>query len=263
VTSLAKIEANRRNAVRSTGPNTANGKSHSRFNALRGGVYARARLLPGEDAEAHEALTTDLFNYFEPVGPMYELLTGEVIDDWWRLGRMKAAEDVALRNAENLLYLNDHENTCLSIYNGDAIAQRLRAMIAQEDADKAGDATSPENVDAPLQLRKRAPLGCTMLASYAPRAEGAFADLERRRRGIVKDILRNSGILIAAKESRQKVAPAATIHELRPSRRSSRIPRPLDETTGILATSVDNMKEDVFPDVGSPARSPQIDGDGG
>ena len=43
---LAQVEANRRNAKKSTGPRTADGKSRSRFNALKHGMTAQIVLLP-------------------------------------------------------------------------------------------------------------------------------------------------------------------------------------------------------------------------
>jgi hypothetical protein len=45
----AQIAANRRNAQRSTGPRTPEGKAAVRLNALSHGLSARAVLLPGED----------------------------------------------------------------------------------------------------------------------------------------------------------------------------------------------------------------------
>jgi hypothetical protein len=44
--------AARRNSELSTGPITPEGKSHSRFNAMRHGLCSQQALLPGEDAEA-------------------------------------------------------------------------------------------------------------------------------------------------------------------------------------------------------------------
>ena len=52
MTSPEKIEANRRNAQKSTGPRTPEGKSRSRWNALKHGLDAHAPVLPGESAEA-------------------------------------------------------------------------------------------------------------------------------------------------------------------------------------------------------------------
>ncbi len=48
--SKAKLAANRRNAKKSTGPRTAEGKDHSKHNAVTHGMTARSPLLPGEDA---------------------------------------------------------------------------------------------------------------------------------------------------------------------------------------------------------------------
>jgi len=44
-----KLESNRRNAQKSTGPRSAEGKSRARFNALKHGVTAQIPVLPGED----------------------------------------------------------------------------------------------------------------------------------------------------------------------------------------------------------------------
>ena len=52
MTSKKQIQANRRNARKSTGPKTAKGKAVVRLNALKHGLRAEnALLLPGEDGE--------------------------------------------------------------------------------------------------------------------------------------------------------------------------------------------------------------------
>src|SRR5947207_5604298 len=59
-----RAEINRRNAQKSTGPKTPEGKSRSRFNALKHGLTAKTVVLPGEDADAFQgrldAWTVDL-----------------------------------------------------------------------------------------------------------------------------------------------------------------------------------------------------------
>jgi hypothetical protein len=52
MTSTRKSEANRRNALKSTGPKTPEGQAVVRFNALKHGLLSREVLLPGEDEEA-------------------------------------------------------------------------------------------------------------------------------------------------------------------------------------------------------------------
>jgi hypothetical protein len=52
MTSPRKAEANRRNAQKSTGPKTPEGKDAVRLNALKHGLLCREVLLPGEDKGA-------------------------------------------------------------------------------------------------------------------------------------------------------------------------------------------------------------------
>src|SRR6516225_5223709 len=55
MTSLKQIEANRRNAAKSTGPTTADGKQRSRRNAMRHGLTAEAVIGALEDADDYRA----------------------------------------------------------------------------------------------------------------------------------------------------------------------------------------------------------------
>jgi hypothetical protein len=55
MTSFRQIEANRRNARKSTGPNTEEGKRRSRCNAVRHGLTAETVIRALEDAEDYKA----------------------------------------------------------------------------------------------------------------------------------------------------------------------------------------------------------------
>jgi len=52
MTSEKKAQSNRRNALKSTGPKTPEGKDAVRLNALKHGLLSQEILLPGEDEEA-------------------------------------------------------------------------------------------------------------------------------------------------------------------------------------------------------------------
>ena len=56
--------ANRKNAKKSSGPRTDNGKARASYNALKHGLTAERLLLPGESAEEFEAYRTDLIEHF-------------------------------------------------------------------------------------------------------------------------------------------------------------------------------------------------------
>ena len=63
---LKQIEANRRNALLSTGPKTLEGKAAVRLNALRHGLRAHTVVLPGENPEQFHQLCEDLEAEWQP-----------------------------------------------------------------------------------------------------------------------------------------------------------------------------------------------------
>src|SRR5215472_11307748 len=89
--SVAKLEANRRNAQKSTGPTTEAGKARSRRNALKHGVLTSALLITerlgvkdrAEFGELLEGLRNDLM----PSGALEEMLTEKIAVCWWRQKR--------------------------------------------------------------------------------------------------------------------------------------------------------------------------------
>jgi hypothetical protein len=56
MTSFRQVEANRRNALRSTGPKTDEGKRRSRLNAVRHGLTAETVIASPEDVKDYRPL---------------------------------------------------------------------------------------------------------------------------------------------------------------------------------------------------------------
>src|ERR671912_1898303 len=92
MTSEKKAEANRRNALKSTGPKTPEGKDAVRLNALRHGLRSEEILLPGEDEEALRELGERLRDELQPVGELENLLVDQIIASYWRLRRLGRVE---------------------------------------------------------------------------------------------------------------------------------------------------------------------------
>ena len=96
--SQKQIDANRRNALQSTGPKTPAGKAISSRNALRHGLRARAALLPGEDKRAFERLFKAFRAEHRPLGPLEEVLVEQMAVAYWKLARLSRIESHLYRH---------------------------------------------------------------------------------------------------------------------------------------------------------------------
>jgi hypothetical protein len=85
--SQAQIDANRRNAQKSSGPRSDTGKAASSRNAITHGLTAKKHILPGEEDHEFDALLADLISRFRPVGLGEEKLVHLIAADQWRLDR--------------------------------------------------------------------------------------------------------------------------------------------------------------------------------
>ena len=92
MTSEKQAKANRKNALKSTGPKTPEGKAAVRLNALKHGLLSRETLLPGEDEEALRELDEYLRAELQPVGELENLLVDRVVAAYWRLRRLGRVE---------------------------------------------------------------------------------------------------------------------------------------------------------------------------
>ncbi len=96
-----KLVANRRNARRSTGPQTPAGKAAVRYNALKHGLLAREVVVTGgnqpEDPREFEALHAALIDDCQPVGFREEQLVGTMAVCYWRQRRARRFETAEIR----------------------------------------------------------------------------------------------------------------------------------------------------------------------
>jgi hypothetical protein len=91
-----QIRANRRNALKSTGPRTAAGKTASARNALRHGLTAHQVVIDGEDPAQFDALLHRFRGEFQPESALEEFLVERLAGLAWRLRRVPLFEAALL-----------------------------------------------------------------------------------------------------------------------------------------------------------------------
>ena len=90
--SLQRLEANRRNALRSTGPTTEAGKQKSRLNAVRHGLTAETVVASLEDAEDYNAFEAAIIADYDVQTAVARELVLRLASLLWRLRRANAIE---------------------------------------------------------------------------------------------------------------------------------------------------------------------------
>jgi hypothetical protein len=105
-----QIAANRRNAQKSVGPKTAEGKAIVSRNAITHGLTAaRAVVLP-EEQEEFDRFAAALREEWQPQGPLERFLLDRIIHCAWRLKRVPRLETgvlTALRQKEAVVPAHD------------------------------------------------------------------------------------------------------------------------------------------------------------
>jgi hypothetical protein len=165
--SRKQIEANRRNARKSTGPRTAAGRAVSSRNALRHGLTAKQIVVSDESKkefmdyyrECHEALA--------PADSVEEFHAERIIACQWRLRRAYRAEAGlvdSVGGTELVFHIMAKEMTALSRYETtiDRALQRARHELERCQARRRGESvaapvaiTVSGSLDVEDQLRSR------------------------------------------------------------------------------------------------------------
>jgi hypothetical protein len=94
VTSSRKVEANRRNAQRSTGPQTPEGKVKSSQNSITHGIFVK-KFLNGATPETVaelETLVAGIREHYKPIGILEEILMQKIVVEAARYDRVLGFE---------------------------------------------------------------------------------------------------------------------------------------------------------------------------
>ena len=99
MSSLKQIEANRRNALKSTGPTTPEGKERSRCNAVRHGLTAETVIAALEDAEDYQAFEAAVIADYDAESAVERELVLRLASVLWRLRRATGIETALFESA--------------------------------------------------------------------------------------------------------------------------------------------------------------------
>ena len=181
----AQINANRKNAQKSTGPKTPEGRDAVRLNGLKHGLNSEILVLPGESVADFEHLLDSLEAEHQPTTPTELILVRQMAMASWRLNRLLHMEAARYRERRDGLeeYFEKHytnvpepgrqaiivsgDDTLVkfarhearlerSFHKGLTDLQRLRAERRKEMTNQSQSQKIPAPVDAPARVASTA-----------------------------------------------------------------------------------------------------------
>ena len=127
----AQIEANRRNAQKSTGPKTAQGRAVVSLNGLRHGLRAETAVLPFEDPAEFAKLKQELEAEFRPQGIREQLVFDDLVLAAWRLERARIYDTAV----QARLFLSTH-GRIQTAHGPTSTMHSLGVMLAKDAREK-------------------------------------------------------------------------------------------------------------------------------
>ena len=152
VTTTKKTAANRKNALKSTGPKTTAGKARASLNALKHGLRAVSLAVPDmEDPRDWEAHRLQVVRDLAPSGYLETVLSERAAALLWRLGRVVRYESLHVTtDLENVVedYMKAHRYETAAVHPEDLkamaeVAAEELALFKKLPKMKAGEKVEP------------------------------------------------------------------------------------------------------------------------
>jgi len=124
MSSLKQIEANQRNALKSTGPTTPQGKDRSRRNAIRHGLTAETVIAALEDAEDYQAFEAAVTADYDAESAVERELVLRLASVLWRLRRASGIESALFESVIAEPDNRKHNNSPSSLVEADDRSDR-------------------------------------------------------------------------------------------------------------------------------------------
>ena len=195
MTSVKQTAANRRNAQKSSGPKTVEGKAVTSRNATKHGLLSKEIIIRGEDPADLQVLRQSLQIELQPKGALEDELVDQITMYLWRLRRNRAVETSVFamgiitdsldtprsRELNYRIYLakrmreNSMPDNRLASYGGLEKSAALAFVKEQANSDDRSAKTSREDPSS-------SPGGhAEQLGRVFRRASGPLANLQRYR----------------------------------------------------------------------------------
>ena len=108
IISQKKIEANRRNAKKSTGPKTEEGKARSAMNSIKYGIYSDKYLIKDESYEEFDNYRRKILKCLNPTNAVLFDMATHVVSNGWEYQRCTLLESKIL-NSKSLKHDAEHK----------------------------------------------------------------------------------------------------------------------------------------------------------
>jgi hypothetical protein len=96
MSTTAQIIANRRNAQKSTGPRSSQGKAIASQNSLKHGLSARKDVIGSENQAEYDKYRERILGELNPISPMETMLAERVVSLSWRLIRIGRIQNMTI-----------------------------------------------------------------------------------------------------------------------------------------------------------------------
>jgi hypothetical protein len=207
MTSFRQIEANRRNATKSTGPTSEEGKHRSRQNAVRHGLCAETVVEIAEDIDDYRGFEAAVIADYDARTAVERELVLRLASLLWRLRRATAIETDLLRIQAEILrdrrrdepvdWSTDRGSPVLelaSLNNANGSANNNKPRHTDGSAGHDPSCPPPETVNSARQLT-------FCFQRLANLDNGAFERLGRYESGIARQVLKTLYLLRSVRAS--------------------------------------------------------------
>src|SRR5262249_8703981 len=150
-----QIAANRRNAQKSTGPKTPEGKDRVRFNALKHGMTASTVVLPHEDPDAFLQRMAAWKASYQPQDDIEDYLVDRAVTASWLLDR---SDHITTAHIASHIRNAAPQQTPQQLGAGAALGRRLMNSI--------GSASTTEHPEALVHELEGSAVGCHWLLGH-------------------------------------------------------------------------------------------------